>query len=53
MQESGRAQNLEQEDSFSSSDIIILANKEIVCEHEIDDLWGGEKCKFCGVVFIF
>lgn len=53
MQESGRAQNLEQDDSFYSSDVIILANNEIVCKHEIDDLWGGEKCKFCGSVFIF
>jgi hypothetical protein len=51
MQESGRAQNLEDE-SFSSSDII-LANQDLLCQHEIDDLWGGEKCKFCGVVFIF
>lgn len=52
MYESGRAQNLEQEESAASSDII-LANQDLLCEHEIDDLWGGEKCKFCGSVFIF
>lgn len=52
MQESGRAQNLEQEESATLSDLNFV-DFEFACEHEIDDLWGGEKCKVCGAVFNF
>lgn len=52
MHESGRAQNLEQDESATLSDSNFV-DFEFACEHEIDDLWAGEKCKFCGSVFNF
>lgn len=52
MQESGRSQNLEEDQSATLSDSNFV-DFNLACEHEIDDLWGGEKCKFCGFVFNF